>query len=95
MEPSPRLATGRRNLAPVPWRRDGCLVLQVSVGTDVPAFDDLMVRDAIARASIAAERLETLERMLNRELWRIGYMARLKFDAQDHSIVHVGIDSGR
>jgi hypothetical protein len=95
MEPSPRLATGRRNLAPVPWRRDGCLVLQVSVSPDVPTFDDPMVRDAIARASIAAERLDTLERMLNRELWRIGYVARLRYDPLDCSVVHVDIADGR
>jgi hypothetical protein len=95
MEPSPQIASARRNLAPVPWRRDGCLVLQVSVSADVPTFDDPMVRDAIARASMAAERVDTLERMLNRELWRIGYTARLHYDPDDHSTVRVEIADGR
>ena len=91
----PKLEIGRRNLAPVPWRRDGCAVIYVSVSPDVPSFDDPMVRDALARTALAYDRLDVLERMLNRELWRIGYVARLDYDENDHRVARVEISSGR
>jgi hypothetical protein len=91
----PRLLAGRRTLAPVPWRRDGCVSLSVSAAPDVPAFEDPMLRDALVRASLVCDRLEALERALNRELWRIGYVARIEYDPANHSVAYVDIVSGR
>ena len=96
MDPiDPTTRSGRRSLAPVPWHRDGCDVLHVGVDGGVPRFEEPMVRDAVARASLECERVDGLERMLNRELWRIGYVSRIERDPGDGSIVRVEVASGR
>jgi len=92
MDPTPpRTGLGRRKLAPVPWRHDGCDLIQPFVDGEVPRFDETMVRDSIARASLACDRIDTLERMLNRELWRIGYVGRLEFDDPDRSVARIEV----
>jgi hypothetical protein len=91
----PRPAPGRRKLGPVPWYQDGCRGLTVRAGTDVPSFDDPMIRVALVRGALACRRIDRLERALNRELWPLGYVAHLKHDMTDRSVVLVDIASGR
>jgi hypothetical protein len=69
--------------------------LTVHAGTDVPSFDDPMIRVALVRGALACERIGELERVLNRELWPLGYVARLEHNLTDRSLVHVEVVSGR
>jgi hypothetical protein len=92
---APRPAPGPRKLGPVPWYQDGCRGLTVRAGTDVPSFDDPMIRVALVRGALACWRIDHLERALNRELWPLGYVAHLKRDRTDRSLVFVDIASGR
>jgi hypothetical protein len=85
----------KRRLGAVPWYHDGCNGLSVRAGADVPAFDDQMIRGALARGALACTRIEGLDRALNRELWPIGYVARLETDQSDRPIVLVEAASGR
>lgn len=91
----PRPASGPRKLGPVPWRQSGCRGLTVRAGTDVPSFDDPMIRVALVRGALACRRIGNLERALNRELWPLGYVARLERNPEDRSAVLVEIVSGR
>jgi hypothetical protein len=54
-----------------------------------------MIRVALARGALACSRIGDLERALNRELWALGYVARLERNLTDRSVVHVEIASGR
>jgi hypothetical protein len=92
---APRPASGRRKLGPVPWHHGGCRGLTVHAGTDVPAFDDSMIRVALVRGALACGQIDNLERALNRELWPIGYVARLEQNLMDRSVVLVEIANGR
>jgi hypothetical protein len=69
--------------------------LTVHAGTDVPSFDDPMIRVALVRGALACTRIGDLERALNRELWSLGYVARLEHNLTDRSLVHVEVVSGR
>ena len=90
-----RPTPGPRKLGPVPWYQNGCRGLTVHAGTDVPSFDDPMIRVALVRGALACKRIGELERTLNRELWPLGYVARLEQEVTDRSLVHVEIVSGR
>jgi hypothetical protein len=69
--------------------------LTVHAGTDVPSYDDPMIRAALVRGALACSRIGDLERALNRELWAFGYVARLERNLTDRSVIHVEIASGR
>ncbi len=92
---APRPTPGRRKLGPVPWYEGGCRGLTVHAGTDVPTFDDPMIRVALVRGALACSQIDDLERALNRELWSLGYVARLEHNLADRSVVLVEIASGR
>jgi len=82
-------------LGPVPWYQNGCRGLTVRASADVPSMDDPMIRVALVRGALACRRIGNLERTLNRELWPLGYVARLERNLTDRSVVHVEIVSGR
>ena len=90
-----RSIPGPRKLGPVPWYQNGCRGLTVHAGTDVPSYDDPMIRVALVRGALACSRIGDLERALNRELWALVYVARLERNLTDRSVVQVEIASGR
>ena len=79
----------------MPWYHDGCRLLTILAQGDVPAFDDSMLRAAIVRGAMGCDRLDALDRAINRELWALGYLARLARDTSDRSVVLVEIADGR
>jgi hypothetical protein len=46
-----------------------------------------MIRAALVRGAIACKKVDLLGRALNRELWMIGYLAKLEMDVTDRSVV--------
>ncbi len=92
---TPTSAPGVRRLGPVSWCHDGHESLSVTAGADVPWFDDTMIRGALVRGALACQSIAFLGRVLNRELWTLGYVARLEPDLSDHSRLLVRIASGR
>jgi hypothetical protein len=91
----PRVRYATRRLGPVPWFHDGCRGLTVRAAEDVPSFDDQMIRGALARGAFACSRVSGLDRAINRELWSLGYVARLEIDQPDRPSVLVEVASGR
>ena len=89
----PELTT--RRLGAVPWHQAGPQGLSVRVGSDVPSFDDPMIRSALIRGALACNRIEVLDRALSRELWPLGYVARLETGGAGPSIVFVEIANNR
>jgi len=80
--------SGARRLGPVGWSHDGCCHLfDVYACDDVPTFDEGMIRRALLRGSLACKKMEGLGQTINRQLWEIGYMATLRSDPVDSSIV--------
>ena len=92
---SPTLVPGLRRLGPVSWCHDGHEGLSVTAGADVPSLDDEMIRGALVRGARACQSADILGRILNRELWTLGYVARLEPDMTDRSRLLVRIASGR
>ena len=90
-----RPPTATRSVGTVPWYRDGYRRLSVRAGPDVPSFEDPMIRAAVVRGALAGTRIEDLDRTLNRELWPLGYLARLEPSPTDRFVVLVEIASGR
>jgi hypothetical protein len=86
---------GNRRLGPVPWIHDGCRTLAIHALDEVPSFDDSMIRAALIRGAMACKQLAQLDRTINRELWALGYLARLERNDSDRSVVTVEIASGR
>jgi hypothetical protein len=84
-----------RKLRPVPWFHDGCTGLAVRAQADVPPFDDLMIHSALLRGAAGCERLAALDRVINRELWPLGYVAYIERNVGDGGIVLVEIAAGR
>lgn len=89
----PRFAV--RRVASVPWAHGGYDQLCVRAAADIPWFDDSMIKGALVRGALACERIEDLERAFNRELWPLGYVARLETTQTDCPTVHVEIAAGR
>jgi hypothetical protein len=54
-----------------------------------------MIRGALVRGALACQRLEHLDRALNRELWPLGYLARIEQSPRDRHLVFVEIANGR
>src|SRR5450756_1740229 len=92
---SPTLVPGLRRLGPVSWSHDGHEGLSVIAGSAVPSFDDPMIRGALVRGALACQSIAILGRVLNRELWTVGYVARLEPDLTNRSRLLVRIASGR
>ena len=92
---APPSAPGVRRLGPVSWCHDGHEGLSVTAGTDVPSLDDAMIRGALVRGARACHSIDVLGRVLNRELWTLGYVARLEPDLTDRSRLLVRIANGR
>jgi hypothetical protein len=84
-----------RRLGAVPWYHDGYHGLSVRVREDVPSFDDPMIRSALIRGAMACDRIAGLDRALSRELWSLGYVARLDVSETGPEIVLVEIASSR
>jgi hypothetical protein len=89
----PELAT--RRLGAVPWHHAGPQGLAVRVGSDVPSFDDPMIRSALIRGARTCNRIEGMDRALSRELWPLGYVARLEAGEAGRPIVLVEIANSR
>lgn len=90
-----RSAAATRRLGAVPWYHDGYQGLSVRVGADVPSFDDPMITSALIRGVLACQRTEGLDRAFSRELWPLGYVARLETGETGCSIVLVEIAGNR
>ena len=90
-----RQTIASRRIGAVPWYRDGYHGLSVRAGADVPSFEEPMIRGALVRAALACKRLEDLDRALNRELWSLGYLARIEQSPRDRRLVFVEIANGR
>jgi hypothetical protein len=54
---------------------------------DVPTFDDGMIRRALLRSSLICGTVDRLNLAINRELWTIGYAARVLWDPAEHSVL--------
>jgi hypothetical protein len=80
-------ASGTRQLSPVQWNQDGCHGFDVQVCKDVPAFDEGMIRRALLRSSLVCEDVDGLSHAINRQLWGLGYEARVQSDPVDRSVV--------
>lgn len=95
LKPALGTAFGVRRIGPVAWSHDGHVGISVTAGNDVPSCDDSMILGALNRGIRACERTDILERVINRELWAIGYFALLEPDVTDHSRLMVRIASAR
>lgn len=84
-----------RKLGPVPWNNEGCRTLTVRARRDVPTLDDPMIRAALVRGASTCKRFVSLDRVLNRELWALGYVAHVERDLSDRSVVSVEVANGR
>jgi hypothetical protein len=80
-----------RKLGSVPWFHQGCDGLAVTVRPDVPSFDEWMIRDALLRGAETCDQLKGLDRAINRELWPLGYVARLDGEAGEGGAVVVEV----
>lgn len=80
-------ASGTRRLSPVQWNQDGRHGFDVQACEDVPAFDDGMIRGALIRGSLVCEKVDGLSPAINRQLWAIGYVARVQSDPVDRSVM--------
>ena len=81
------VAPGARRVASVPWNQDGYRGIAVHMGDDVPTQDHGMIRRALIRGSLVCENLDGLSRAMNRQLWGIGYFARVMSDPLDGSVI--------
>jgi hypothetical protein len=79
-------ALGTRRLSPVQWNRAGCRLFYVSACADVSPFDDGMIRRALLRGSLVCQKVDELSHAINRQLWEIGYVARVRFDQVDRTV---------
>ena len=80
-------AAGMRPLSPIQWHRDCCHGFDVQVREDVPVFDEGMIRRALLRGSLIAEDVAGLSHAIARQLWLIGYVARVQSDPVAGSVL--------
>lgn len=92
--PTQQLSAGRW-IAAVPWYTDGYHGLSVRATTDVPPLADQMIRSALVRGALSWRRVDGLDRALNRELWSLGYVARLDAGGIGRGTVLVKIEASR
>ena len=69
-------APGTRRLSPIQWHRD-CR----------HGFDEGMIRRALLRGSLVSVDVDGLSNAIARQLWLIGYKARVESDPVDGSVV--------
>jgi hypothetical protein len=81
------MAPGTRRLSPIQWHRDCCHGFDVQVREDVPVFDEGMIRRALLRGSLVSEDVDGLSHAITRQLWLIGYKARIQSDPVAGSVV--------
>ena len=74
------VALGTRRLSPIQWHRDCCHGFDVQVREDVPVFDEGMIRRALLRGSLVSDDVDGLSHAVTRQLWLIGYVARVLSD---------------
>ena len=79
----------------MPWEHDGCERLSIWAREEVPTFDDPILRGALGRCAHLFESLGALNRVLNRELWPLGYVALIETITPDDSTAHVVIAGSR
>jgi hypothetical protein len=84
-----------RRLGSVPWYSAGYTGLSVTALPSVPPSDDSMIRAALVRSAISCQTIEQLVRVLTRELWQIGYVARIQHDPANRAVVLVEISTDR
>jgi hypothetical protein len=94
-ESPPRRGSTVRRLGAVPWAHDGHQRLAIWADGDVPRFDDPMIRSALTRCAHISERLKTLERSLNRELWPLGYAASIEAAVREGTTADIVITGTR
>jgi hypothetical protein len=82
-----RAASSTRRLSPVQWHREGCHEFNVHVREDVPVFDEGIIRRALLRGALISEDVDGLSRVITRQLWLIGYVARVQSNLVDRSVV--------
>src|SRR5450756_2598013 len=92
---SPTLVPGLRRLAPVSWCHAGHEGLSAIACAGAPSSGDATIRGALVRGALACQSIAILGRVLNRELWTVGYVARLEPDLTNRSRLLVRIASGR
>ena len=80
-------ASDMRRLSPVQWNQGGYEGFDVQACEDVPTFDEGMIRRALIRGSLVCDNVGWLSREINRQLWEIGYVARVQSDPVDRSVV--------
>ena len=93
LEPAVGTLSSSRRLGRVAWCHEGHVANSVTAGLDVPSCDDSMILGALSRGARACDRRDFLERVINRELWAIGYSAALETDVTDLSRLVVSIAS--
>jgi hypothetical protein len=59
----------------------------VHVREDVPVFDEGIIRRALLRGALVSKNVDGLSRAIARQLWLIGYVARVQSDLVDCSVV--------
>jgi hypothetical protein len=84
-----------RRLGSVPWHSAGYAGLSVTALPSVPPSDDSMIRAALVRGALSCQTIEQLDRALTRELWQIGYVARVQHDPANRAVVLVEISTDR
>ena len=77
---TPRPGPPPRRLGQVPWSHNDSDGLSVVALPSVPPSDDSMIRAALVRGARSSRTIQELDRALNRELWQIGYVARIQHD---------------
>jgi hypothetical protein len=92
--PSATSFSAFRTLPTIAWACDGRAGLEVHIRRDVPWFDDLMIRSALVRSASACERLVGLDWAIHRELWALGYAARVEPSAGGGATVVVHVTPG-
>jgi len=78
---------GTRRLSPVQWNEAGYHFFDVLACEDVSPFDDGMIRRALLRGSVVCEKVDELSPAINRQLWAIGYVATVRSDPADRTVV--------
>ena len=94
-ESSTQQVLAGRWIAAVPWYTDGYHGLSVQASADVPPVADQMIRRALVRGALAWRCVDGLDRALNRELWSLGYVARLEAGGIGRGTVLVKIEASR
>ena len=87
VHPNALTALGTRPLNPVQWNRAGCHFFYVRAGADVSPFDESLIRSALLRGSLVCDKVDQLSNAINRQLWEIGYVATVRSDPVDRSVV--------